>query len=74
MFTCPCLLKGIELKPIYTAEDVNSLKIDQESGKFPFTRGPYATMYTHRPWTIRQVQKQGYLCVCSCVCILVCRF
>ena len=23
-------------------------------GEFPFRRGPYATMYTHRPWTIRQ--------------------
>lgn len=23
-------------------------------GKFPYKRGPYATMYTHRPWTIRQ--------------------
>lgn len=50
------LRKGIDLKPIYTAKDIESLQIDQESGKYPFTRGPYATMYTHRPWTIRQVK------------------
>ena len=25
-------------------------------GEFPFTRGPYASMYTVRPWTIRQVK------------------
>ena len=27
---------------------------DELPGKFPFTRGPYPTMYTNRPWTIRQ--------------------
>lgn len=43
------------------AQDVSELKIDQESGKFPFTRGPYATMYTHRPWTIRQVTEHVYI-------------
>eukprot|EP00964_Phaeocystis_antarctica_P080916 scaffold50552_cov61-Phaeocystis_antarctica.AAC.2 len=27
---------------------------EEEPGEFPYTRGPYATMYTHRPWTVRQ--------------------
>ncbi len=43
------------LKPIYTQEDWMPPKGNPElPGEFPFTRGPYATMYTHRPWTIRQ--------------------
>lgn len=41
------------MKPVYTNEDVKNS--DEIPGKFPYTRGPYATMYTHRPWTIRQV-------------------
>lgn len=45
---------GLEVKPLYTKEDVDGLNIDQIPGKFPFTRGPYATMYTNKPWTIRQ--------------------
>lgn len=50
---------GIDLKPLYTREDVpqavRELEEGQEvPGEFPYTRGPYATMYTHRPWTIRQ--------------------
>ncbi|MBL7875501.1 MAG: methylmalonyl-CoA mutase [Cyclobacteriaceae bacterium] len=45
----------IEIKPELTAEDLknNSLK-DFSAGIAPFLRGPYATMYTVRPWTIRQ--------------------
>src|SRR3954452_15932108 len=43
---------GIEVKPVYTAGDVESdLKPPGES---PYTRGPYPTMYRGRPWTIRQ--------------------
>jgi methylmalonyl-CoA mutase N-terminal domain/subunit len=43
---------GIEVKPVYTAEDV---EVDPEApGEFPFTRGPYRDMYRGRPWTIRQ--------------------
>ena len=43
---------GIELKPVYTAEDApNDLELP---GEFPFTRGPYKDMYRGRPWTIRQ--------------------
>src|SRR5215204_2671943 len=43
---------GIEVKPVYTADDVSA---DLElPGDFPFTRGPYRDMYRGRPWTIRQ--------------------
>jgi methylmalonyl-CoA mutase, N-terminal domain len=44
---------GIELKPVYTAADAAGLE-PELPGEFPFTRGPYATMYRGRPWTIRQ--------------------
>jgi methylmalonyl-CoA mutase len=45
----------IEVKPIITSEDsdTNLLK-NSTAGIAPFLRGPYATMYTVRPWTIRQ--------------------
>jgi methylmalonyl-CoA mutase, N-terminal domain len=43
---------GIEVKPVYTADDVEGeLELP---GEFPFTRGPYADMYRGKPWTIRQ--------------------
>jgi methylmalonyl-CoA mutase len=45
--------EGIDVKPLYTKADTESLD-DELPGKFPFTRGPYTTMYTQRPWTIRQ--------------------
>ncbi len=44
---------GVEVKPVYTAEDVEGLEAELP-GAFPFTRGPYTTMYRGRPWTIRQ--------------------
>jgi methylmalonyl-CoA mutase N-terminal domain/subunit len=44
---------GIEVKPVYTQEDVAALELEAP-GEFPFTRGPYRTMYRGRPWTIRQ--------------------
>ncbi|HVM17327.1 MAG TPA: methylmalonyl-CoA mutase family protein [Gaiellaceae bacterium] len=44
---------GIEVKPVYTAEDVAGLELELP-GEFPFTRGPYPDMYRGRPWTIRQ--------------------
>jgi methylmalonyl-CoA mutase N-terminal domain/subunit len=44
---------GIEVKPVYTAEDVGGEGLELP-GEFPFTRGPYADMYRGRPWTIRQ--------------------
>jgi methylmalonyl-CoA mutase len=46
--------EGINIKPLYTAADTDDLEINQEPGVFPYTRGPYATMYTAKPWTIRQ--------------------
>ncbi len=48
-------LEGIEVKPLYTAEDTKSLAhMDSLPGIAPFTRGVKATMYAGRPWTIRQ--------------------
>src|SRR5436190_1696468 len=44
---------GIEVKPVYTNEDVAGLELELP-GEFPFTRGPYPDMYRGRPWTIRQ--------------------
>ena len=44
---------GIEIKPLYTADDVAGLELEPP-GEYPFTRGPYADMYRGRPWTIRQ--------------------
>jgi methylmalonyl-CoA mutase, N-terminal domain len=44
---------GIEIKPLYTEEDVAGLALEAP-GEFPFTRGPYRDMYRGRPWTIRQ--------------------
>lgn len=38
---------------MYTAKDREG-DVGELPGVFPFTRGPYATMYTRRPWTIRQ--------------------
>ena len=47
--------EGIVIKPLYTSSDVNSLEhLDTIPGEAPFLRGPKATMYTGRPWTVRQ--------------------
>jgi methylmalonyl-CoA mutase len=47
--------EGITLKPLYTSDDVkNAPYADSMPGLPPYTRGPYPTMYTQRPWTIRQ--------------------
>ena len=46
---------GISVKPLYTAEDIKDLPyINTLPGFEPFIRGPQATMYAVRPWTIRQ--------------------
>ncbi|WP_294930433.1 methylmalonyl-CoA mutase [uncultured Paracoccus sp.] len=48
-------LEGIRVKPLYTAQDVHGLPhMGEMPGIAPFTRGPRATMYAGRPWTIRQ--------------------
>jgi methylmalonyl-CoA mutase len=47
--------EGITIKPLYTAADLEAIGFEETMpGIFPFLRGPYATMYTNRPWTIRQ--------------------
>lgn len=47
--------EGIDVKPLYTAEDLEDIsRVDSMPGMHPFTRGPKATMYVGRPWTIRQ--------------------
>jgi methylmalonyl-CoA mutase len=47
--------EGIELKPTYTKEDISDLEhLGFGAGFAPNLRGPYATMYVRRPWTIRQ--------------------
>ncbi|MCZ8110680.1 MAG: methylmalonyl-CoA mutase [Betaproteobacteria bacterium] len=47
--------EGLVVKPLYTAADVASLPhADTLPGFEPFIRGPQATMYAVRPWTIRQ--------------------
>ena len=45
--------EDITVKPLYTAEDTEGLDPGLP-GFAPFTRGPYASMYAGRPWTIRQ--------------------
>ncbi len=46
---------GITVKPLYTAGDLQGLPYtDTLPGFAPFLRGPQATMYAARPWTIRQ--------------------
>jgi len=45
--------EGIDVQPLYTADDAEGLDPGLP-GFEPFTRGPYASMYTGRPWTIRQ--------------------
>ncbi|MFL2739453.1 MAG: methylmalonyl-CoA mutase [bacterium] len=47
--------EGIEIKPLYTADDLEKLGYTETlSGFSPFTRGIRSTMYAGRPWTIRQ--------------------
>ena len=47
--------EGITVKPLYTAADLHGLDhLDSLPGMPPFLRGPRATMYAGRPWTIRQ--------------------
>src|SRR5438309_1362390 len=47
--------EGIVVKPLYTAADLENLEtVGSLPGFPPFTRGPKATMYAGRPWTVRQ--------------------
>ena len=45
----------IGIKPLYTSEDLKNCEhLGFTAGLAPFLRGPYATMYSMRPWTVRQ--------------------
>ena len=47
--------EGIEVRPLYTSRDLEGLEhLDTLPGFPPFLRGPRATMYAGRPWTVRQ--------------------
>ncbi|MEM7023558.1 MAG: methylmalonyl-CoA mutase [Pseudomonadota bacterium] len=47
--------EGIAVKPLYTCADLEGLEaVDSLPGLTPYLRGPRATMYAQRPWTIRQ--------------------
>ena len=47
--------EGIAVKPLYTAEDLEGIEhLGTMPGAAPYVRGPRATMYTGRPWTVRQ--------------------
>jgi methylmalonyl-CoA mutase len=47
--------EGIPVKPLYTAEDLENMEhVNTLPGMEPYLRGPMATMYAGRPWTIRQ--------------------
>ncbi len=47
--------EGIDVKPLYTEDDLATVPhLGGTPGVPPFVRGPRATMYTNRPWTVRQ--------------------
>ena len=47
--------EGINVKALYTAADRAGIEhLDTFPGFPPFVRGPYASMYVNRPWTVRQ--------------------
>jgi methylmalonyl-CoA mutase cobalamin-binding domain/chain len=54
-------LSGLPLKRVYTAEDVKDLRHEDLGlpGQYPYTRGPYPTMYRGRLWTMRQIAGFG---------------
>jgi methylmalonyl-CoA mutase len=48
-------LEGLPIRPLYLPQDIAGLPhLDSLPGEAPFLRGPRATMYAQRPWTIRQ--------------------
>ncbi len=47
--------EGLSLKRLYTEDDTKDLPLlDGYPGIPPYIRGPYATMYVNKPWTVRQ--------------------
>src|SRR5210317_718448 len=48
-------MEQIPVKPLYTSDDYEGMEhLGYQAGIAPFLRGPYATMYVFRPWTVRQ--------------------
>jgi methylmalonyl-CoA mutase N-terminal domain/subunit len=48
---------GVEVKPLYKPDDLKGFDYSEklgDPGEYPYTRGPYPTMYRGRPWTMRQ--------------------
>jgi methylmalonyl-CoA mutase N-terminal domain/subunit len=55
-------LSGIPVRDVYTPADIAGVSYERDialPGEYPFTRGPHASMYRGRPWTIRQVAGFG---------------
>jgi len=55
-------LSGLPIKDIYTPADTEGVDPERDiglPGEYPYTRGPHASMYRGRPWTIRQVAGFG---------------
>ena len=55
-------LGGIDFARLYTPDDVADVDYERDlgfPGQFPFTRGPYATMYRAQQWTMRQIAGFG---------------
>jgi methylmalonyl-CoA mutase cobalamin-binding domain/chain len=54
-------LSGLPVKRVYTPEDVADIPFEDLGlpGQYPFTRGPYPTMYRGRLWTMRQIAGFG---------------
>lgn len=53
---------GMAVKPLYTPADLSSDVYTERlgfPGSYPYTRGPYPTMYRARPWTMRQIAGFG---------------
>ena len=46
--------QGLKVKPLYTGDDLPTGLEGNYPGQQPYMRGPYASMYTGRPWTLRQ--------------------
>src|SRR3954453_10427742 len=54
-------LSGVPVKRVYPPEDTEGIPFDEIGfpGQYPFTRGPYPTMYRGRTWTMRQIAGFG---------------
>jgi methylmalonyl-CoA mutase cobalamin-binding domain/chain len=52
---------GLPVERVYTPADIAGTSFDEIGlpGRYPFTRGPYPTMYRGRPWTMRQIAGFG---------------